>query len=747
MAIEHPPPLTAGGDAWVLRRDGFDPHVERGIEGAFAVSNGSFGVRAAVEEGSPASNSMVLVAGVFVPAAAPAGQTLLTLPDPALAAMSVDRQPLRMSAVETSEHWRELDLRTGEVRRSWMFVDERGRRWQLESLRAASAADPDVYLHRLAMRIVEDDDPAAVSLRFVDVAALATRRSEQGQGGVVRIVTSGEVPGLSVVRTERDVRARCTAQEGELAAQVSGGAPLVVESMTRFGADAHGEGAGFAEALAAHRDAWRKRWDGCDVAVEGHKALQTGVRFALYHLLSASAVNEGRTSIGARNLSGEAYHGHIFWDTEVFMLPALAFSRPDAARSALMYRYRTLDAARERARSLGYRGALYPWESTDTGDDRTPASAKLPDGTMLRILNGEQEHHISAAVPYGVMRYWRASGDDAFMRDYGAEMVFECARFWAGRVTPADGGYSIRKVIGPDEYHTGVDNDAYTNAMASWTLRTAAALAGDGNGEVVGAERLIRKLRIEPREADEWRAAAGAITRASFIEDRVYEQFDGFFALDDVDVASVRQAGVPIDMALGFDAVQRSRAIKQADVLMTAALAPDLWTEASLRRNFAYYEPLTAHGSSLSPPMHALLSAWLRDSERCRAYLDETVAIDLGDGFRGAAGGVHVAALGGLWQAVVFGLAGFKFSRERIEFDPFLPDGVTSLGFMLQWQGRRVDVRIGRNVLDIGIDGEPCPVRVNHDERIVEQGQRASFLFDPTVTFWSSKRRKDASYG
>jgi kojibiose phosphorylase len=138
----------------------------------------------------------------------------------------------------------------------------------------------------------------------------------------------------------------------------------------------------------------RRSWEGCDVEIGGHPALQRAVRFALYHLLSASPVNEGRSSIGARNLSGEAYHGHVFWDTEIFVLPALTFSRLEAARSALLYRWRTLDAARDRARSSGYKGALYAWESTDTGEERTPSSAMLPDGTVLRILNGEI-HHIA----------------------------------------------------------------------------------------------------------------------------------------------------------------------------------------------------------------------------------------------------------------------------------------------------------------------------------------------------------------
>ncbi len=723
----------SGNGGWVLRYDGFDPHVERGVEGAFSVSNGSFGVRAAVEEGSAASNATLLVAGVFVPTAAPAAQTLLAIDDPAIFTMLIDGQHVQVPLVDTREHRRVLDLRDGTMRRSWSFVDERGRRWLLESSRAASATESGVYIHRAALRL-EAGDAAQVALRFHDdVSAAAV------EPGALRLVTTADVPGFAPVRTRRRVRGNANVQEGGLAASVSQASPLNIDSLSLIAPAAPGSEdmreAGAEQVDEAHRDEWRRRWEGCDVEIGGHAALQQAVRFALYHLLSASPVNEGRSSVGARNLSGEAYHGHVFWDTEIFVLPALTFSRPEAARSALLYRRRTLDAARDRARSSGYKGALYAWESTDTGEDRTPSSAILPDGAVLRILNGEQEHHISADVAYGVMQYWRATGDDPFMRDDGAEVVFECARFWASRLTPADGAYVVRKVIGPDEYHTGVDNDAYTNAMASWTLRTAVELAGDAI-----ALPAVRKLAIDAAEASEWRLVAAGLKRSDFSADDVHEQFDGFFELGEVDVASFRASGVPIDVALGGEAVERARAIKQADVLMTALLLPDLWTEASLRRNFEYYEPLTAHGSSLSPPVHALLAAWLRDGRRCQTYLDETIAIDLGDSFQRAAAGVHLAALGGLWQVVLFGLAGFKFFRDRIEFDPFLPAGVTRLAFTLPWQGRRVHARIIDGAIEIGIEGAPCSVRVNHDERRVEPGRPASFQFDPAVTYWTGRR-------
>jgi kojibiose phosphorylase len=406
-------------------------------------------------------------------------------------------------------------------------------------------------------------------------------------------------------------------------------------------------------------------------------------------------------------------------------------TRPAAARSALLYRHRTLPAARERARGLGYEGALFAWESTDTGEDRTPHMDTRPDGTTIPILTGEQEHHIAGDVPYAVMQYWRATGDDGFMRAAGAEIVLDCARFWNSRVTPEADEHEILKVIGPDEFHENVNNDAYTNAIARWTLEAAAGLArADG----VGGDAM-RALAVTPREVDEWEATASTIKRSRFMGDEVVPQFDGFLDLEDAPVRSYRDARVPIDLALGFAAMQHLRAVKQADVLMSGALLPNIWSERGLRANYAFYEPRTAHTSSLSPPMHALVAAWLREPDDTVRYLEQTAAIDLGDNFQGASLGVHVGSLGGLWQAVVFGLAGLKFDADGIAFDPYLPAPISELALSFVWRGRHVDARIADDVR-IRVDGEAATVRVNRDQRAVSGD--ATFAYDPTLTYWAA---------
>src|SRR5262249_16543052 len=196
--------------------------------------------------------------------------------------------------------------------------------------------------------------------------------------------------------------------------------------------------------ITAHQGAWEAGWEEADVRLEGDEASQRALRFAAYPLSSAANPADDRVSIGARGLTGEAYQGHVFWDTEIFMLPFFTFTYPAAARALLIYRYHTLPAAREKAARAGFRGALYAWESTDTGAEAAPPQILTPDGEVIRVLSGDQEHHISADIAYAVWGYWRATGDDRFFSEAGAEILLETGRFWASRASRGeDGRYHI----------------------------------------------------------------------------------------------------------------------------------------------------------------------------------------------------------------------------------------------------------------------------------------------------------------
>ena len=209
---------------------------------------------------------------------------------------------------------------------------------------------------------------------------------------------------------------------------------------------------GWRAVLAAHETAWQARWSDGDVVVEGDDDIQRALRFAIYHLISAANPQDEHVSIGARGLTGDAYFGHVFWDTEIYLLPFYTLVWPEAARALLMYRFHTLPAARRKAAQMGCKGAQYAWESADTGEETTPETVVGPDGTMISILTGKMEIHITADIAYAVWHYWRATGDDEFFLEAGAEILLETARFWVSRsVVEEEGTRHFRHVIGPDD--------------------------------------------------------------------------------------------------------------------------------------------------------------------------------------------------------------------------------------------------------------------------------------------------------
>ena len=378
------------------------------------------------------------------------------------------------------------------------------------------------------------------------------------------------------------------------------------------------------------------------------------------------------------------------------MLPFYLFTNPPAARTLLMYRYHTLGAARRKAKEYGYQGALYAWESADTGEETTPRAMLAPDGHLVSILTGELEHHISADVAYAVWQYWRATADDDFMVNAGADILVETARFWASRARmEADGHAHIRAVIGPDEYHETVDDNAYTNVMARWNLdRATEALAILKRENPCDWKRVSARLALTEDEPAAWRRTAAALVTGFHSDSGLFEQFEGYFDLEEVNVIEHRNCPTAIDICLGRERTRQSKAIKQADVVALSALLWDEWPRAVHEANFNYYEPRTAHGSSLSPAFHALVAARLGDVELARNYMQQAGEIDLANNMGNAAGGVHMGALGGLWQAAVLGVAGVGLREDGIALDPHLLPGWTKLRCSLQWRGRVLRVTL-----------------------------------------------------
>lgn len=745
-------PLAPSVDpGWLLLEEGFTLVREHEIESIFAIANGYIGTRASLEEGSRFSQPATFAAGVYVDDHNSAlGPTLAVLPDWSHLGISVDGEHLSMASGRVLEHRRMLDLRQGVLWREWRQQDPSGRITRVRFLRLASLADPHILLQSVAVTpenyfghiaIVAGliptgspgergaqsvaCEPAAVMFR-ADETSVAIATGSIGQPNLEATQPGHERPRASDDAAQRwswEAALGKTVRLDRLAALYTSRDVADPAGTARIHV-ARAQQQGMQVLARAHVDAWSSRWDTAEVEIVGDDEIQRALRFAVYHLVAAADPADEHASIGARGLTGEAYRGHVFWDTEIYMLPFYVFTDPPAARALLMYRYHTLDAARRRATGHGYQGALYAWESADTGDDATPQEVIAPDGRVIPILTGEQEQHISADVAYAVWQYWRATGDDGFMVGAGGEILVETARFWASRARmEADGHAHIRGVIGPDEYHETVDDNAYTNMMARWNLDRAADVV-----TILERERssdwscVSGRLGLADDEPAAWRRIAAALATGLRGETGLFEQFEGYFGLDEFDVIGHRDCQMPIDVCcLGSERTRQSQAIKQADVVALSALLWNQWPRSVHEANFRYYEPRTAHGSSLSPALHALVAARLGDGALARSYMLQSGEIDLANNTGGAAGGVHMAALGGLWQAAVFGVAGVQVREDGIALDPHLPPGWMQMRCSVQWHGcllrltftanpARIDVEVkGAGELIIAVvDGPAC---------------------------------------
>ena len=758
--VLSPPGADPG---WLLVEDGVDPAREREIESLLALGNGYLGTRASIGEGGGFSHPATFIAGIYV-ADGGLGPKLAVLPHWLHVAVTVENQLLSPDAGRVLAHRRTLDLRRGILWREWRQEDPSGRITRLVYHQLASLADRHLLLQSMAITAENYAGKISLTARLGPLEATRTdvEQVRAQSGALVMRVSGKEVAVAAASELQGPASPMPAGREGGVQQggeerwswEASLGETVhlnrILAVFTSRDVASHAKAAfdhltstrarGVRAAAGAHVDAWRRKWDAADIRIVGDEKAQRALRFAIYHLIAAANPADEHVSIGARGLTGEAYRGHVFWDTEIYMLPFYVFTDPPAARALLMYRYHTLDAARRKAKAQGYAGALYAWESADTGDEVTPQTVVAPDGRLVVIRTGEREHHISADIAHGVWQYWRATGDDAFMVTAGIEILVETARFWASRAqVEPDGRAHIRQVIGPDEYHELVDDNAFTNVMAALNLERAAdALAILSREQPDGWQRLSARLDITENESRSWRTLAGKLVTGFDPATGVFEQFAGYFQLEEINAMAHQSCPTPIDVCLGAERVGRSKAIKQADVVALSALLWERWPVSVHEANFRYYEPRTAHGSSLSPAVHALVAARLGDLARAQAYFRQAAEIDLANNRGNAAGGVHMGALGGLWQAAVLGAAGLQLQETGIAIDPHLLPGWAELSFPVQWRGRllrlrfeadprRIEVAVekGDELTVAVIEGPAC--RARGGQRFALQGDRSGW--------------------
>lgn len=460
--------------------------------------------------------------------------------------------------------------------------------------------------------------------------------------------------------------------------------------------------AGFAELLAEQRKLLDDFWHRTDVEIAGDPAMQQGIRFNVFQLLQ-SAGRDGATNIGAKGLTGEGYEGHYFWDTEIFMLPFFTYTNPQIARPLLEYRYATLDKARERARDLSQKGALYPWR-TINGDE---TSAYYPAGTA--------QAHINADIAHGLRMYAEATGDERFLLDCGAEIVWETARFWAdlGYFNPRRNGmFCIDAVTGPDEYTAVVNNNAYTNLMAQAHLEYACQLAAwmqERHREHY--IRLASRLGLTDEERAFWRRAAECMFIPFDEELGITAQDDSFLLKERWDFRNAPQDKYPLLLHYHPLVIYRHQVLKQADVVLALFLQGNRFSLADKMRCYHYYEPLTTHDSSLSPCIHSVVAAEIGLVEQAYDYFRRTARMDLDDVNGNVKDGLHTASMAGSWLSIVNGFARMRDIGGELHFNPIVPAQWQSYRFKLTYRGRLLAIHAsGQQATYCLLEGEPISI-------------------------------------
>jgi len=709
--------------AWIFAVDGFEPMMESSVESRFAISNGFLGVRGA--RSTTRGERWVVpartyVAGLFDSASVKqTTQALVPAADWLGIRIALPDGPMVRHPRDVPLHRMTLDMRRGALLSESHHLSTPDVGLCVRTLRLVSMSERAVGLQLIQLEVKhgEVDIKFEASAEGMDIG-LATDRLDQALG-LWHTRYSGmrlALATLSVLQVDGKIVQPVAlgplswswswkTRPGQVASFERFVAIVRTDSLERDpGPPARdklglAQRAGWRGVVSAHEAAWTSRWLCSDVTIGGDVDAQHALRFAIYHLNGAANPADERVSIGARALTGDDYHGHVFWDTEIFLLPFYTLTWPEAARTLLMYRFHSLAGARAKAAGMGWRGALYAWESAGTGAEMTPERVIGPDRKVVAVLCGKQEQHISADVAYAVWQYWHATGDDDFLLQAGAEILLETGRFWASRAgLEADGHCHIRGVIGPDEYHEDIDDNAYTNVMARWNIRRALDTAALLREHWPARWKVLAgQLGLEDTELEQWRNVAETMKTGLNPKTGMFEQFSGYFDLEDIDLKNYAGRSVPMDVVLGRERTQHSQVVKQADVVALLGLLPEEFEGDSATKNFRYYSSRCGHGSSLSPAMHGLVAARLGDTATALRFFRLTAAIDLSAKRVGSAGGIHIAAQGGIWMLSVLGFAGLALRSDGISIDPHLPTGWESIAFSVQWRGRHVKIKINRN--------------------------------------------------
>jgi len=762
--LRVPPRDVYPDDPWRIVEKAFTEEWMGNAETVFALSNGFIGVRGLLEEARPAVESGTFLNGfhetwpiVHAEQAfgfARTGQTIVNVPDVTIMKLYVDDEPLHLPSARLVDYERCLDMREGVLRRRLVWSTPGGKHVTVRSSRMVSLEHR--HLGVITMDVeVDVDAPVVISSQVLnrqDSVALDERR----------VGADGRDPRRARVFTERVLNARTHVVEGPrlvtgyqttrsgmtmcvgvdhrasteapmstrttwnedlgkfvVTVEAKAGVPIHIEKYFTYHTSRHVPPSELvdrglrtldraadlgADALhASQRQELAAFWERADVMLDGPERFQQSVRWNLFQLHQASARAE-TTGIPAKGLTGQAYEGHYFWDTEIYVTPFLTYTEPRITRNLLRFRGSMLPQARERASEMSEQGALFPWR-TINGEE---ASSYYAAGTA--------QYHINADIAYALKQYVDVRGDTGILVDLGAEILVSTARMWAGLgfVNPLDDRFHIHGVTGPDEYTTVVNDNAFTNMMARRNLRYAAdVLTWLADEHPAESRSLRRRLALADEEIERWRRCANAMYVPFDAERGVHPQDESFLEKEVWDFAATPSDAYPLLLHYHPLVIYRHQVIKQADVVLAMLLLGDEFSLEQKQRNFDYYDPLTTGDSSLSACIQSIIASEIGYQDLATEYFRYALLMDLADVSGNVVDGVHIASTGGVWMALTYGFGGMRDHGGVLRFDPRLPDDWERLAFSLRFQDRSLRVTLTRGNFAVVLkDGEPLDIEI-----------------------------------
>lgn len=704
--------------SWIIQNEFYAQETVADNGNRLLVGNGYMGIRGTLDEHGKEQLAAINLAGIY-DQVGDGWREPLNAPNPLHTLLAVDGDLVTAPENRPLEHMQSLDYRHGIFSRRTVWQTGAGS-VTVESRRVAHMGKQHLILSRYCVTASDDMEveitgdiasdiweiygPHYSQMRYwIEGDTILCLADVQNGKDRVAVGRHCALSGADAVRRETDngFRYRIALRKAQTATLTSicavyttldcaDPAKAVRTALT---------GADYAALSASHVESWEKIWEVGEVELDGDSEARDTVNYSLYHLNSIAPRHKDDLSIPARGLSGQTYKGAIFWDSEMFILDYFLYTQPEVARSMVRYRIETLPGALDKAKHYGWQGAFYAWESQEGGWDGC-SDYNVTDvftGRPMRTFFRDKQVHISSAVARAVMQYVTVTGDVELLAQGGARTVLECARFYFSLLVQRSTSdkWEIHDVIGPDEYHERVNNNAYTNRMALATIRwavEAARLLKKTNEaaygvfcEQTGAEALLPKLQD----------AANRLYVPAPNAEGVIEQFDGYFALEDASVETVRSRLLDPREYWGgaYGVAAHTRVIKQADVVTMLEFFHNDYSPDVLKANWDYYAPRTEHGSSLSACMYALLSCRCGDPEAAYPFFLKSAKADWDGGGKQWAGlvyigGTHPAAAGGAWKVLAQGFAGLEVTDKGPAVRPCLPKGWTRVAFRFCVRGK-----------------------------------------------------------